>query len=398
MRILHTSDWHLGRSFHREGMLGHQAAYVDHLLAVVEQEEVDLVLVSGDIYDRALPQVDAVRLASEALGRLAASRARVVLTSGNHDSAHRLGFGAELIDAAGVFIRTDLAGVGRPVLLEDEHGPVALYGLPYLDPDTAKESWQLPARSHQAALTEAMARVRADAGERRARSVVMAHAFVTGAEPSDSERDISVGGVSMVPASLFEGMAYTALGHLHGRQTITESVRYSGSPLAYSFSESDHVKGSWLVELDETGLAAVEFVEAPVPRSLARLRGDLETLLTDPVLDRHEGSWVQVTLTDQVRPTRAMDRLRRRFPHTLVLGFESTAPVVGAVALPGARPHRDAELVRQFVTELRGGAPTAAEEILLGLAVDACCEDPEVDILDSAADTDLFIEGDGVLF
>ena len=114
MRILHTSDWHLGRSFHREGMLTHQAAYVDHLLEVVEAERVDLVVVAGDIYDRALPHVDAVRLADETLARLAASRARVVLTSGNHDSAQRLGFSSRLIDAAGVFIRTDASSVGTP--------------------------------------------------------------------------------------------------------------------------------------------------------------------------------------------------------------------------------------------------------------------------------------------
>ena len=144
MRILHTSDWHLGRSFHREGMLTHQAAYVDHLLSVVEQERVDLVVVAGDVYDRALPQVDAVRLADEALARLAASRAQVVLTSGNHDSAQRLGFSSRLIDAAGVFIRTDAATVGTPVLLGDAHGDVAVYGIPYLDPDSVREPWGLP--------------------------------------------------------------------------------------------------------------------------------------------------------------------------------------------------------------------------------------------------------------
>src|SRR5690242_11569086 len=186
-------------------MLGHQAAYVDHLVAVVESERVDLVVVSGDVYDRALPHVDAVRLADETLARLAASRARVVLTSGNHDPAQRLGFSSRLIDAAGVFIRTDAGAVGTPVLLEDEHGPVAVHGLPYLDPDGVREPWGLPRRSHEAALAEAMRRVRTDLAGRRARSVVLAHAFVAGAEPSDSERDISVGGVSMVPTATFDG-------------------------------------------------------------------------------------------------------------------------------------------------------------------------------------------------
>ncbi|WP_084653637.1 exonuclease SbcCD subunit D [Nocardioides insulae] len=385
MRILHTSDWHLGRSFHREGMLVHQAAFVDHLLDVVEQEQVDLVVLAGDVYDRALPPVDAVQLADEALARLAASRAQVVITSGNHDSARRLGFSSRLIDAAGVYIRADAGRVGRPVLLGDEHGPVAVHGLPYLDPDAVREPWQLPVRSHAAALGEAMRRVRADLAGRSGatRSVVLAHAFVAGQsapEPSESERDISVGGVSIVPTTLFEGISYTALGHLHGRHTLTETVRYSGSPLAYSFSEADQRKGTWLVELGASGLTSAAFIEAPVPRPLARLRGELETLLTDPALGRHEQSWVQATLTDPVRPMQAMERLRRRFPHTLVLGFEATAPVIGRMPTLGHRV-RDRDLVREFVTELRGTAPSAAEAALLDLAVDACCEDPDLDHL-----------------
>src|SRR6476620_1334705 len=336
MRILHTSDWHLGRSFHREGMLTHQAAYVDHLLAVVEQERVDLVAVAGDIYDRALPHVDAVRLADDALARLAASPAQVVITSGNHDSAQRLGFSSRLIDAAGVFIRTDAGSVGTPVLLGDEHGTVAVYGIPYLDPDAVREPWGLAGRSHEAALTEAMRRIRSDlAGRPRTRSVVLAHAFVAGAEPSDSERDISVGGVSIVPTSVFDGIDYIALGHLHGRHTLTPSVRYSGSPLAYSFSEATHRKGSWLVDLGRDGALSAEFVDAPVPRPLARLRGTLEELLADPALAAHETAWAQAVLTDDLRPQQAMDRLRARFPHTLVLGFEPASG--GLTAAPAAR-------------------------------------------------------------
>ncbi|QWF24509.1 exonuclease SbcCD subunit D [Nocardioides sp. LMS-CY] len=386
MRLLHTSDWHLGRSFHREGMLGHQAAYVDHLLAVVEQERVDLVVVAGDVYDRALPQVDAVRLADETLARLAASRAKVVLTSGNHDSAQRLGFSSRLIDAAGVFIRTDAAGVGTPVLLDDEHGDVAVYGIPYLDPDAVREPWQLPARSHEAALDEAMRRVRADRSSRPkgTRSVVLAHAFVAGAQPSDSERDISVGGVSLVPTTTFQGADYTALGHLHGRHTLTETVRYSGSPLAYSFSETDQLKGSWLVELGADGFAAAEFVEAPVPRRLARIRGTVDELLADPAHRRHEDAWVQATLTDAVRPLQAMERLRARFPHTLVIGFEPAGAAPHGV--PAARPQgrSDHLIALDFVTELRGAPATAAESALLQAATEACCDDPEVDVLVSS--------------
>ncbi|GAA4126532.1 exonuclease SbcCD subunit D [Nocardioides fonticola] len=386
MRLLHTSDWHLGRSFHREGMLGHQAAYIDHLLEVVESERVDLVVVAGDIYDRALPPVDAVRLADETLVRLARSRARVVLTSGNHDSAQRLGFSSRLIDEAGVHLRTDVAAVGTPVLLDDEHGPVAVYGIPYLDPESVAGPWQLPARSHQAALGAAMGRVRDDlAGRPGARSIVLAHAFVGGGAldptPSDSERDISVGGVSLVSSALFEGIDYTALGHLHGRHVLGESIRYSGSPLAYSFSEADHRKGAWLVDLGPSGVAAAEFIEAPVPRPLARLRGGLEELLADPALAAHEASWVQVTLTDDTRPRQAMERLRRRFPHTLVLTFEHQAPTVGVLPATRSQGRTDHDIALDFLRTLRGAEPPADEASLLRLAVDACCDDPEVDTL-----------------
>jgi DNA repair protein SbcD/Mre11 len=210
---------------------------------------------------------------------------------------------------------------------------------------------------------------------------VLAHAFVAGGQPSDSERDISVGGVSVVPTSLFDGIDYTALGHLHGRHTLTESVRYSGSPLTYSFSEADHRKGSWLVDLGEAGQVAAEFVDAPVPRPLARIRGDLESLLADPALARHESAWVQATLTDDSRPLQAMDRLRRRFPHTLVLAFEPTH--AGGPGAPAARTRgrTDHQVALDFVADLRSAPATDAESAMLLAACDACCEDPDFDLL-----------------
>jgi DNA repair protein SbcD/Mre11 len=384
MRILHTSDWHLGRSFHREGMLTHQAAYVDHLLEVVESERVDLVVVAGDVYDRALPQVDAVRLADESLVRLARSRAAVVVTSGNHDSAQRLGFSSRLIDAAGVFIRTDASGVGTPVELTDADGPVAVYALPYLDPLALAEPWQLPVRSHEAALASAMRRVRRDLAGRATgtRSVVLAHAFVAGGEPSESERDISVGGVSRVPTGVFDGADYVALGHLHGAQVLSDRVRYSGSPLAYSFSEESQTKGSWLVDLTVDGTVSAGFVDAPVPRPLARLRGTLGELLADPALAAYEQWWVQATLTDPVRPPQPMERLRRRFPHALVLAFEPAER--NGEHVPAARPsgrRSDHAIALEFVRELRGAPAGVAESALLRDACDACCDDVDADTL-----------------
>ncbi|MCW2762271.1 MAG: Exodeoxyribonuclease subunit [Marmoricola sp.] len=385
MRILHTSDWHLGRSFHGEDLLAAQAAYVDHLIDTVETEKVDLVVVSGDVYDRALPPVDAVALADEAFTRLAASRARVVVTSGNHDSARRLGFSSRLVDAAGVHLRTDAGRVHEPVLLEDEHGPVAVYGIPYLEPDVLKHAWDLPRRSHHAALSEAMSRIRADLATRPrgTRSVVLAHAFVAGGLPSESERDIAVGGISVVPTELFDGIDYTALGHLHGRATLTESVRYSGSPIAYSFSEARQLKGSWLVDLDADGLAGARFVAAPVVRALACLEGSIDDLLSDRRFDPHTDAWVQATLTDAVRPVRAMERLRVRFPHALALRF---APVGGEEA-PGrpATTGRSAhQIALDFVSHVRGTPASADESDLLRSALECCSDDPDLVVADDA--------------
>jgi exonuclease SbcD len=387
MRILHTSDWHLGRSFHRVGMLDAQAAYVDHLLAVVEDEQVDLVVVSGDVHDRALPPVDAVELADETFARLAASRAHVVVSSGNHDSPARLGFNARLADAAGVHLRTRWQDVGAPVLLEDAHGPVAVYGIPYLEPDAVRSAWDLPARSHEAALTAAMSRVEADLARRPgARSVVLAHAFVAGnpdAAPrmaSDSERDISVGGLQIAPTSLFAGVDYAALGHLHGQQTLTDTVRYSGSPLAYSFSEAGHTKGSWLVDLGAGGFSEATFVPAPVPRRLATLRGRIDDVLADPRHAAVEDCWLQVTLTDPRRPLHAMDRLARRFPHTLMIGFEPEGAVASrGPIVPRVDGRSDLDVALGFVAEVRELEATTEEELLLQLACDACRIDDDRD-------------------
>ncbi|MFF8900795.1 exonuclease SbcCD subunit D [Streptomyces lydicus] len=364
MRFLHTSDWHLGRSFHRVNLLTAQRTFLDHLVETVRAREVDAVLVAGDVYDRAVPPLAAVELFDEALHRLADLGVPTVMISGNHDSARRLGVGAGLMERAGIHLRTDPAGCGTPVLLSDAHGPVALYGLPYLEPAMVRDTLGAQRADHAAVLGAAMDRVRADLAERPAgtRSVVLAHAFVTGGTASDSERDITVGGVASVPAGVFDGVDYAALGHLHGCQTLTERVRYSGSPLAYSFSEADQRKTSWLVELDGTGAVHAERVDAPVPRALARIRGPLERLLDDPALARHEESWVEATLTDAARPHEPMARLVKRYPHILSLVFDPDEGPARSLAsyAQRLRGRSDQEIAEDFVEHVRSGR--AADE------------------------------------
>src|SRR4051812_5123356 len=369
MRLLHTSDWHLGRSFHREDLLSAQAQFVDFLVDTVRSEGVDAVVVSGDVYDRALPPVDAVALCDDALRRLAGTGARVVLISGNHDSARRLGFGAGLIDAAGIHLRTDVAAAHRPVLLEDRAGPVAVYAVPYLEPDAVRAELGCDDRSHAAVLGAAIARVRDDlSGRPGSRSVVLAHAFVVGGEPSESERDISVGGVPSVPHSVFEGVDYAALGHLHGAQRLSDRVRYSGSPLPFSFSEEDHTKAMLMVELGTAPGAPVRVsaVPTPVHRPLARVTGRLDDLLTADRWAALEHHYLQVTLTDPSRPREPMERLRRRFPHVLVLAFAPETGPDGPVAsyAQRMRGRSDLEVATDFVTHVRSPAEPAEVALL----------------------------------
>jgi exonuclease SbcD len=399
MLMLHTSDWHLGRSLHRADLRAAQAAFLDHLVEVACAEKVDVVLVAGDVYDRAVPPVDAVELCEDALLRLHATGARIVLISGNHDSARRLGFGGGLLDQAGVHLRTRVGALARPVMLEDAHGPVAVYGVPYLEPDAVRS--ELPAagnpaaaaerapdgdgagppcgeipRGHAGVLGHAVRCIQADADARGVRRrVVLVHGWVTGGAASESERDITVGGVGQVPAELFGGFSYVALGHLHAQQTLAGHLRYSGSPLPYSFSEASHSKGSWLVELDGEGTARAERVPAPACRRLSVLRGRLADLLRSAAYAQYEDDFISVTLTDPSRPEGAvgpMDALRARFPHILVLAFEPEG------AVPDGRGYRarvagrdDLAIAAEFVQHVRHAPATEGERRLLADAFEA---------------------------
>ena len=396
MRFLHTSDWHLGRSLHRADLRAAQADFLDHLVETARAERVDAVLVAGDVYDRAIAPVDAVALCEDALARLRGTGARVILISGNHDSALRLGVNSALIDTAGVHLRTNRARLAEPVVLTDEHGPVAVYGVPYLEPalglpDETSAAEPGPGeepprqRSHATVLGEAAARIRADAAARGMnRTVVMAHAWVAAGgtdderrdaaarQQSSSERDISVGGIGYVPAALFDGFSYVALGHLHGQQTLAEHLRYSGSPLPYSFSEKNHKKGSWLVEVGLDGKTRVERVAAPVYRRLAELTGRIDELLASAEYAAHEDDFVAVTLTDTARPEAAMDRLRRRFPHVLTLDFRPEGVTRDQRSYrERVKGRDDLTVAAEFVRHVRNTEATQLEQELLAEAFTA---------------------------
>lgn len=357
MRVLHTSDWHLGRFFHGHDLHEIHSAFLDHLIEVVKDQKIDLVVLSGDVFDRAVAPTQSVALADEAFRRLT-ELTRVVLTAGNHDSDIRLGFNAEQLNER-LTIAARIENCGRGYDFPDASGRVGLrvYPLPYLDPDAARvtlpphlrllgeqvwaegeehpQTWQMLARSHEAAVGAALRLVQADLAAHKPKTpvLVMAHAFVVGGQASQSERDIRVGGVDSVPSALFTqvpGLAYAALGHLHRPQEIAvgdlDSARpparlvYSGSPVPLSFGEAEFEKSSVIAEFDGAGLVSLERVTVPSFQPIATISGTFEQLM-GPDFDDYSEHWLRVRLAG-ARPPQALAQLKQRFKGLCV--FEQT--------------------------------------------------------------------------
>lgn len=371
MRILHTSDWHIGRAFHGHSTLPALRQVFDALIREVREQGIDVVLGVGDIFDSSTPSGEAVEFLDSVLLDIRAAGAEVVIISGNHDSPARLGAKAAFAHAAGIHILTGTAAPGEPVTIADEHGPVHFYGIPFLEPARMRTVWTdaESMRTQRDAVGYALARVREDAGARGGRTVVLAHTFVSGAESesSDSERDIAsreVGGVDKVAVSAFDGVHYAALGHIHGRATLSETVRYSGAPLHYSFSEASKRRGGWLVELDATGLGGVEWLDLPVPRPLSSITGTLEELLTHANFETVTDHWISATLTDTVRPLNAMPALQARFPHCTHLQFRPNAIAMREDSTYAAlvKGKSDDQLIDAFLAKVRNGEGLTAQE------------------------------------
>ena len=380
MRILHTSDWHIGRSFHGHSTTAHLEHVLEALVTVVVDQQVDVVVVAGDVFDSATPAAENFDVLTRVLAKLRATGTRVVMTSGNHDSATRLGFQSGFAELAGIHIITRHEQAITPVTIDDEHGPVHFYGIPYLEPSMLRHRYpDATLRTHTDALAFTMDSIRADLASRGGRSVVISHCFaadvadVSGDLAQDSgERDITAGGLDVVPLSTFDGPDYVALGHIHGRARLSDRARYSGAPLHYSFSEAAKPRGGWLVSIDASGLSSVDWVDLPVPRRLTVLTGELEDLLADAAHAGYEQDWIAAILTDRVRPMDGMRRLQTRFPFAAMLDHR---PSIVADAGPTSYGERikaksDSEIVDGFLEFVRNGVgPSDAERRLIADAI-----------------------------
>ncbi len=378
MKILHTSDWHLGRTFLSESMHVNQEVFIDWLIAFVAEQHVELVVIAGDVYDRAVPPAESVRLFDRALVGLSAV-CPVFIIPGNHDSAVRLGFGSELMCANGVHIRSKVSDIGSPLEITGRDGAqVAVYGIPYLQPEVVFTELESE-RTHAGVLTAAMAQIHADLVNRnQTRVMVVCHAFITGGSGSESERSLEIGGIGDAPSSIFAGVDYVAMGHLHGAQVISTRedsntiVNYSGSPLPYSFSEENHKKSVTLVEIPFGAPVVFENILTPVPGPLVTLTGELEVLLSDPDFAEHESSWVRAMVSDPTRQERTRERLVQRFPNLKHIEFTPKGGTRGLSIQERLDPQTTPpiEIAAGFVSHVTRGEISDSQRMLVQGAIE----------------------------
>lgn len=358
MRLLHTADWHLGRSLCTRPLLEDQALILAQITAIARDSRPDLVVIAGDLYDRALPPSDAVRLLDETLCELVLGLGvRVVAIAGNHDSPDRIGFAARLLEQGGLVLH-GLPAPRAPVIVPDAHGTVAVHPVAYAEPASVRAALAVEVHDHDAALRAQLAALERGTGRRE---IVVAHGFVTGGAESPSERPLSVGTAGRVQADAFAGFAYVALGHLHRPQALAAGrLRYAGAPLAYSFAEAGQAKSVALVEIDAAGGLRHELVPLTPRRAVRVVSGTLAELLVGP---RSE-DYLRAELTDTGALLDPFGRLQERFPNLLEIGRPALELAGTGVAGPGGSEalERDiAELFAEFVAQLRDRPLDAAE-------------------------------------
>lgn len=325
MRLLHCSDLHLGKRVHECSMTEEQRHILKQIASIAVAQQVDGIVIAGDLYDKLVPSIEAVGLLDEFLTSLWEQHLPVYLISGNHDSPERLSFGTQLLEQNDVYLAGVFTGKAQHLSLQDAYGALELYLLPFIKPAVVRSFYpEESIETYEDAVRVVLSHSHIDPQKR---NVLVAHQFVTnnGREPerSDSET-LSVGALDQVDVSLFDGFDYVALGHIHGPQKIgRETVRYCGSPLKYSFSEWRHKKSVTIVELKEKGIVLLEQVPLQPIHDLREIRGTLSSLLQPEVVAQGDPQdYLRVILTDEIPPYDPLGQLRQVYPNLLRLDFE----------------------------------------------------------------------------
>lgn len=370
MRILHSSDWHLGKLFEGHHLTEDQAYVLDDFVALVRDAKPDVVLIAGDLYDRSVPPQEAVVLLNDVLNRIVKDlRVPTLAIAGNHDGAERIDFASDLLKSSGLTL------VGHPLsknrcTLSDEHGPVDFIPIPFATPEALRSALRERELKDDVQGFEAAMRRQVQEAlstSTSSRRVAIAHAFVTGGHSSDSERELQVGGSGDVPALVFDDFTYTALGHLHRPQWIDESrrkqaIRYSGSLLPYSFGELDHVKSVTLAELGAEGVTHVEYPTLRTKRKLRKVIGTFDEIRLAAQDDGNRDDYIWIELTDAGLVLQAMPRLREFYPNAVKLTRVLHASPTQGVNRKDIRQHAPRDIIRDFWRDIGEDAPFSAAQ------------------------------------
>ncbi len=357
MKFIHTSDWHLGRQFHNVSLLDDQQAVLDQLIQYIENNPVDAVVVAGDIYDRSVPPTIAIELLNKLVKRICGElNTPMILISGNHDGAERLGFGSEQMKNAGLHIISNFEDMLTPVVIETQSaGQVAFYGMPYNDPEQVRFAYQEPVSTHDQA-HKLLAEKITEQFQPEHRNVLVSHCFVDGAIESESERPLSIGGSDRVSHEHFLNFDYVALGHLHQPQKKGEEyIRYSGSLMKYSFGEQNQKKGFTLVELDQNGFVSAEHINLAAPHEMRIVEGELEQVIEQGKTDPKNEDYLLVRLMDKHAILNPMEKLRTVYPN--VLHLEKPGMLIGVEQeMAQAKLARsEIDMFRDFFSEAQDG-------------------------------------------
>ncbi|MBE4178736.1 exonuclease SbcCD subunit D [Vibrio parahaemolyticus] len=329
MKFIHTSDWHLGRQFHNVSLLEDQQAVLEQLIQYIENNPVDAVIVAGDVYDRSVPPTIAIELLNRVVKRICGElNTPMILISGNHDGAERLGFGSEQMKRSGLHIISNFEDMLTPVVIETKAaGHVAFYGMPYNDPEQVRYVYKEPVSTHDEA-HKLLAEKITEQFQSEHRNILISHCFVDGAIESESERPLSIGGSDRVSHEHFLNFDYVALGHLHQPQKKGEEyIRYSGSLMKYSFGEQNQKKGFTLVEIGKDGFIGAEHIELTAPHEMRIVEGELEQILEWGKTDPKNEDYLLVRLMDKHAILNPMEKLRTVYPN--VLHLEKPGMLIG---------------------------------------------------------------------
>lgn len=322
MRFLHLADLHLGKKVNEFSMIEDQKYIIKRILNIIDEKEVEVVLIAGDVYDKSVPSAEAVILLDDFLNNLAKRQLKTFIISGNHDSPERVGFGADIMSLAGIYMAKPFSGAPEKVTLSDKSGKINIYMLPFIKPAIVKHFYKdEEIATYEDAMELVMKNTKID---KRQRNILIAHQYVSGATRCDSE-NMPIGGIDEVSAKNFEGFDYVALGHLHGPQHVEkETIRYAGTPLKYSFSEINHKKSALIVDVKKKG--DVEFEKIPLKplHDMVEIKGLYDELTAKSFYeDMDTKSYIHVTLTDEEDKPNAMELLRTIYPNIMKLDYDN---------------------------------------------------------------------------